>query len=156
MPSIERLNHFMDLYICKAIEIFLTASISVIGAFLPIFILMYIHFVLRRRAYKEKKAGLIKLKQEQETKNSVNKKALHALYASVGVDDYRGLVEQVISQPSNHWEKIGLVLEHLDRFHEGNKKLDRIIADIQYIENYNFKTYLGILLDKRFPDNVSE
>ena len=116
---------------------------------------MYIHFSLRKRAYNEKKANLQKIKEGQELANKINKDALHALYASVGVDTYRAAVERVISEPSNHWEKIRLIREHLDRFHEGDKKLSRINSDIYYINNYNFKTYLGILLDKRYPDRVS-
>ena len=146
----------MNLYLCKAVAIFFTAAISTIGAFLPILALMYFHFRLRKWTYRNRKIRLLKLKQAQEVINKINNDALMALYHSVGVDTYRALVESVISQPSNHWEKIRFVQEHLDRDREGREKMFTITTDISYIENYNFKTYLGILLDKKFPDKESK
>ena len=137
---------------CRIFEIFLTGIFSALGAFVPVFLVMCAHFVFRKYAYKKDKKLLLRANEAQEMITKISEDALKNIYASVGTEDLEGLMNRSDLEKSRYVKLISLANEHLDHIIEGRKKTIETLMDISYIENYNFGTYLGTLLDKRFPD----
>jgi hypothetical protein len=136
----------------KALEIFLTGAISTLGAFVPIFLVMCGHFIFRKYAYNKNKQSLVKLNKCQNTITKISEDALENIYQSVGAENFEGLLNHSGLEKMQHLKLITLANEHLNHIIEGRNKSIKILLDISYIESYNFKTYIGTLLDKRFPD----
>lgn len=137
---------------CRMFEIFLTGIFSALGAFVPVFLLMCAHFIFRKYTYKKDKERLMKLSEVQEMITKMSEDALKNIYASVGTENLEGLMNRSDLEKSRYVKLISLANEHLDHIIEGRNKSIKILSDISYIENYNFRIYLGTLLDKRFPD----
>ena len=137
---------------CRIFEIFLTGIFSALGAFVPVFIVMCVHFIFRKYAYKKDKELLLRANKAQEMITKISEDALKNIYASVGTENLEGLMNRSDLEKSRYVKLISLANEHLDHIIEGRKQSIEVLMDISYIENYNFRTYLGTLLDKRFPD----
>lgn len=137
---------------CRIFEMFLSGFFSALGAFVPVFLVMYGHFVFRKYAYKKHKKLLMEASEAQEMIIKISENALKNIYASVGTENLEGLMNRYDLEKSRYVKLISLANEHLDHIIKGRKKLIEVLMDISYIENYNFKIYFGTLLDKRFPD----
>jgi len=137
---------------CNFFEIFLTGIFSATGAFVPVFLVMLTHFVLRKNAYKKYKDDLLKLDDGQKAITEISRNALEAIYHSVGTEDLEGLMTNESIDRLKYSQLVRLANEHLAHIIKGTEKSNQILLDIGYIDSYNFGTYLGTLLDKRFPD----
>ncbi len=128
-------------------EIFFTGMISTIGAFIPVFILMYFHYRIRKSSYYDKKQMLIKLRDGYNQLAEINDVYINTVYKELGAKDYKDFLAK-----SNNLALINSVNRELDTKTKNLDTANELILDISYIEDYNLKTYLGTLLDRRFPD----
>lgn len=140
----------MTLY--EAVVTFLTALISTIGAFVPIFILMCIHFLFRKRAYNAKRERLFKLKEAQEMINKINGDAIESIYKSVSVDNLKDFIDKSGTLGANRWEAVSLIQNYLNEFRKGQESVLEMMLEISYLDEYGFMTYIGTLLNRHFPD----
>lgn len=141
--------------ICKIFEIFLTGIFSALGAFVPIFLVMCVHFLLRKRVYKKETEFLLKLEEYQKNITKISEDALKDIYKSVEVEDFQGLMNRSDLEKSRYIKLISLANEHLNNLIKSREISNKTVVDISYLENYDFGTYLGSILDKRFPDKSS-
>lgn len=128
-------------------ENFLNSVAYTFGAFVPVFIIMCIHYQVRKRHYKKKKERLEEIRNMYKNTADFNDNLIREIYKSVGVKDFQELIDKNIS--------ISFINRINELFKEETKNRDEsnnLFFDIRYLENYNFKTYISNLLDKNFPD----
>lgn len=134
------------------LKIFLTAFISTIGAFVPILILMYIHFCVRKKYYKKKKEYLNKLRSMNDEIANISQKTIDYIYELMDVKNF----EEFAKHPKNSTGLTNYVNELYKQKTHNTEEATHLILDIEYIKDYSFMTYISNLLDKRFPDSQAE
>ena len=135
---------------------FVNAVFSTLGAFVPVFGLMYIHYRIRKNYYKNIKQRLLKAREVYQKLVDINDEVIQKIYASTGVSSF----QELLGNPKGlaHLDKlqyvrmVNYVNEQLDQKRKSLDKMNKMTSDMMYIDDYGFRTYLGALLDKRFPD----
>jgi hypothetical protein len=127
-----------------------------IGAFLPIFLLMYGHYLIRKSFYKKAKDFYKNMKdfnlKEQESADRV----LEKYYKHFNVNNQIELFEKVKTEFKKYEDILKIVA---DQEHEKNKaklELMKNEAEYNYLETYNFRDYIIGILQRKFPDNRFE
>jgi len=126
------------------------------GAFVPVFILMRVHFYVRKKAYQKRKQRITMAQKAYKELVAISNEAIQRAYKSAGVKNFQELLND--PEGLEHLDKlqyvrlVNYVNEKLDVKIKNLDKLNKLAIDMMYIENYNFKTYLSAILDKRFPE----
>lgn len=131
------------------LKIFLTAFISTIGAFVPVLILMYIHFCVRKKYYGKKEKYLNKLRNTNNEMADMYQKTIDHVYELMDVKNF----EEFAKHPNNSTGLTDHVNELYKQKTHNTEEATHLFLDVQYMENYSFMTYISNLLDKRFPDS---
>jgi hypothetical protein len=145
---------------CSLFQTFINAIITTLGAFVPIFFLMYVHYKIRKIKYLEEKKRLIEECEIYQKLVDINDEVIQKIYTSAKVTSFQELLddpqELVYLDKFQYMRMVTYVNEQLN---EKLKKMDRMnemTVSIMYINSYNFGVYLATLLDKRFPDKGSK
>jgi len=135
----------------------LNASLSAIGAAIPILILMYVHFLFRKKNYNE-----IGIKAVQLTIDFFNHiietsdVKLKEIYANFGV---KNLVEFItkVDIDLKIKQEIGVMINDLEKDRSDAKlSLMKEKSVLDYFKNYSFTDYLSQILNIKFPDTYVE
>lgn len=135
---------------------FVNAIFVTLGAFVPVFCLMYAHYLIRKNSYKNTKQRFLKAREVYQKLVDINDEVIKNIYTSAGVTSFQELLEN--PKGLAHLNKlqyarmVSYVNEQLDQKIKSLNKMNRMTLDMMYIDGYDFRTYLGAILDKRFPD----
>jgi len=144
----------MDAY--SLFVIFVNAIFATLGAFVPVFCLMYIHYRIRKSSYKNTKQRILKARDAYQSLVDINDKVIQEVYASAKVTNFQELLENPEGLANmdklRYARLVNYVNEQLDQKIKSLEKINKMTLDTMYIDKYDFGTYLGTLLDKRFPD----
>ena len=141
---------------CSLLKTFIDAIITTLGAFVPILFLMYIHYRVRKASYRKAKERLVKAREAYQGLVDINDKVVQEIYTSAGVRNFQELLDNPKGlshlDKSQYAQMVNYVNKQLDQKVKSLDKMSRMALDMMYIDGYDFRTYLGALLDKRFPD----
>lgn len=133
------------------VETFLKAIVTTSGAFVPVFVVMCIHFLAKRKKYKNKKI-IEYYEQEKKRYHQWSKKAKQRrdlICKMYGVDSYVELIGRSDVPPE--------VIKMADSFDEDAYKNEMrkifYIGKLRYAKNYDILTYLAEILDNKFPNS---
>lgn len=129
------------------LNIFLTAAVSALGAFVPILFLLCIHFRFRTTYFKERKKRNIDLIEACNKLAGLSDVYIQAVYKETGAKDYRDF-----SQRIRDIALITVVNRQLDEKIKNLENANELAIENNYIDTYDFKTYLGTILDRKYPD----
>ena len=144
----------MDVYSLS--QVFVNAIVTTLGAFVPIFFLMYVHYWIRKISYRGTKTRLLKAREVYQKLVDINDEVIHKIYASAKITSFQELLDN--PKDLAHLDKfqyarmVSYVNEQLDQKIKSLDRMNKMMLDMMYIDGYSFGTYLGTLLDKRFPD----
>ena len=130
------------------------ASLSAIGAFIPIFFLMIIHYRVRKSSYKERTKVNQKMIELIKSLIKIDNDTAKNVYDNLKVKDYPDFVEKIKQEGvSQNTDLLKFVGESVFRAFDNQEKITAITLESYCMENYSFKTYISNILDKRFPDD---
>ena len=135
------------------IDILVVAMISTAGAFVPVFILMIIHYFVRKNEYRKQVQRYNVLIKEYESLIKINDKAIQTIYQSVGVKNGEELFKKmrnVSISASKYFELTDFIRKNLEQKIENQDKMNKMSVKKISLDSYNFGTYVSNLLDKRF------
>lgn len=144
----------MDIH--SLFQTFVNAIVTTLGAFVPIFFLMYIHYSIRKISYRGTKKRLLKAHEVYQKLVNINDEVIQKIYTSAKVTSFQELLDN--PKELAHLDKfqyarmVNYVNEQLDQKIKSLDKMNKMTLDMMYIDSYSFGIYLGTLLDKRFPD----
>ena len=134
-----------------------SGALSTIGAFVPVFVLMYIHYRIRHAEYAKKRVRLKILAKGNDSLLELYDAALQSIYRSWQVDNYKSLVEKLLGNkaisPQKYLEIISLIQENIDNKLATQEKITKLVLDDLYMEQYSFWTYISNILDQNYPIN---
>lgn len=132
-------------------ETFLKAVVSTIGAFVPVFILMYVHFRIRKNIYKRMRQLFVDSVSFYKKAKEDYQKELDKIYEQFEVTNLVDLMKKI--NGNVYITEIAKVTGDLESQLSKNE-LEEIKEEskLRHIDTYDFKTYLSSLLNKRFPD----
>ena len=112
---------------CHYLDTLVTASFSIVGAFIPTFILMYVHYLVRKSNYKERKQRLDIIIDVYRSMVKTNDEAIQAVYKSMDVNDYPSLLKKLKGDKevsvSQCLESAEFIRKNFDQKRENQEKL---------------------------------
>ncbi len=134
------------------LEIFLKAIVTTIGAFVPIFILMFTHFLIRKSFYKKAKPLYQNTVDFYKKSKTRAEDKLDKIYKKFNVSNLPEIINKLILDFDINKEVLNLVsdLENQKSKDEFNILVEQNHLD--HLESYSFKDYLVGLLNKNFAD----
>ncbi len=142
--------------ISSVFQTFINAIVTTIGAFIPIFFLMYIHYRIRKNSYRKTKTRLLKAREAYQKLVDISEDVMQKVFISANVKNFQELLDNpkgLSNLDKFQYAKIvNYVNENLDQKIKNLDKMTKITLDTMYIDSYDFTTYIGNILDKRFPD----
>jgi|SRR3989339_178555 len=136
------------------LKIFIDGIFTALGAFIPIFILMCIHFQIRKIDYRKRKNRIKKLIEVLQLMIDTSENAMEETYKIAEVKDYVELMNKMKKSAniSQYIEFIDFVKKNFDIKIKNQTEITKYRLQINYIDDYNFKTYISDLLNNRFPE----
>lgn len=133
--------------------IFIKAIITTVGAFVPLFFVMYAHFRIRKSFYlKIVPYSINALDGHKKIKNAIGK-SLSDVYQKYNAKDQIELLDRLQASPNevrdgifsivSGWEKEKMQVD-IDIMKEE--------STLSHLKNYTFREYLSSLLNQKFPD----
>lgn len=133
-------------------KIFLTAIISSVGAFIPVFIVMYIHYRIRKDFYNKIKPSIKRDLYFEKKEQKIYSDSLDRIYKGWGVKDELELIDKgIISKISEG--VMDLINDYINKKNDSDIRILKKENDLNFIRNYNFRRYLIGLLNDKFPEN---
>lgn len=127
-----------------------SAIFSTVGAFIPISFLMLGHYFARKSSYRRRKELVKKSIEVSESMIKISDEVIERIYSGLGVTNYSEFIKKIGSNPKT--ELVDMVNEHLGYKTKNREDILRLVLEERYLESYNLKTYIGNILDRRFPD----
>ena len=138
------------------LDVLLVAVFTTLGAFVPIFVLMVSHYFVRKSDYMSRKKMFETFIEMDRAMVKINDEAINTVYKSLKVKDYPSLVNKLKDDKkfgiSKYFEITEFVKNNISQKLENQEKVNNLLLEKGYLENYNFKTYISNLLDRHFPD----
>lgn len=132
---------------------FIKAIITTIGAFIPIFIIMYVHYRIRKSFYnKIKYSSANMLKSAKDNKLNIET-FLNNLYEKFNAKNLLDLIDQLKTLPDEVKREIFSVASDWE-----NQKLKadfevmKMENEFNHFDKFSFKEYLSSILNQKFPD----
>ena len=86
----------------------------------------------------------------------INDQSINTVYKSLKVKDYPSLVNKLKGDKkfgvAKYFEITEFVKSNISQKLDNQEKVNNLLLEKGYFENYNFKTYISNLLDRHFPD----
>lgn len=127
-----------------------------IGAFLPIFLLMYGHYLIRKSFYKKAKDFYERMKDFNLKELESIEKILEKYYKHFEVNNQIELFEKLKSEFEKNETILKIVADMEQEKNKANLELMKNEAEYNYLSSYSFKDYLIGILQRKFPDNRFE
>lgn len=137
-----------------------SAGFSTVGAFIPIFVLMVVHYFFRKKSYSYRIKRVDQMIEMNKKMADMMKDILNHMYRAFGTKDFNGFVTKIRQDknvsPAKFQELITLADKHLTDQVKYRDSANKLNTEKSYLEGYDFKTYLGNILDRRFPDEIRD
>ncbi len=138
---------------------FLTGVFSAMGAFVPIFILMIGHCFVRKSQYKNQKKRTEMLISANKKMIEIYDGTIGSIYKAMGVSDFRELAKKLEETNPNlkaNAQLFNSVKNDIDHKLECQDRINELLIEKSYLDDYGFKVYVSEILDKRFPSRWQE
>jgi hypothetical protein len=145
-------NCFVESQILSSL---ISGCFTAIGAFIPFFLLMIVHYLSRKSSYKSDIPRLNSALKSYKTLSELIDKEINFIYESAGVTDATEYFERMKHNKVVLEAGIKSITKSLDESIKNSNKIADTIEEIEWKENYSFRTYLGGILERRFPEHRS-
>ena len=134
-------------------SVFIRAVITTVGAFVPLFCVMYLHFKIRKSFYLNMLPYSINALDGYNKIKDTIEKSLLQVYQKYNAKDQIELIDKLQGSSNEVRDGIFSVVSDWER---QKMQIDMDIMKeentLSHLKNYTFREYLSALLNQKFPD----